>query len=204
MPVDSTHAVLIRQDAEGSRPRPVAFAALTWSSTTGMVAVQDVEPLWVRAARDGAHPVDVGRGDRAFPARALLQGGELRGGLVAWGDRDPTHDQAHGRGPAGPLRQPGELGDVPVLGPVPVTGPVVVDGLGDGAVLVEVGRPDVAEQTDEWADGRRYLGLEVLARCRQNPTTTRTRSTPSSNSAPDPTRTTERCTTTGDLTGHAD
>ena len=30
----------------------------------------------------------------------------------------------------------------------------------------------LAEQTDEWAEGRRYLGLEVLARCRQNPTTT--------------------------------
>src|SRR5690606_1967655 len=24
----------------------------------------------------------------------------------------------------------------------------------------------LAEQTDEWAEGRRYLGLEVLARCR--------------------------------------
>jgi transposase-like protein len=31
----------------------------------------------------------------------------------------------------------------------------------------------LAEQTDEWAEGRRYLGLEVLARCRANivPTT---------------------------------
>ena len=26
----------------------------------------------------------------------------------------------------------------------------------------------LAEQTDEWAEGRRYLGLEVLARCRVN------------------------------------
>ena len=26
----------------------------------------------------------------------------------------------------------------------------------------------LAEQTDEWAEGRRYLGLEVLARCRIN------------------------------------
>ena len=24
----------------------------------------------------------------------------------------------------------------------------------------------LAQQTDEWAEGRRYLGLEVLARCR--------------------------------------
>ena len=24
----------------------------------------------------------------------------------------------------------------------------------------------LAEQTDEWAEGRRYLGLEVLTRCR--------------------------------------
>ncbi len=32
----------------------------------------------------------------------------------------------------------------------------------------------LAEQNDEWADGRRYLGLEVLARCRINlsPTST--------------------------------
>jgi len=31
----------------------------------------------------------------------------------------------------------------------------------------------LAEQTDEWAEGRRYLGLEVLTRCRVNivPTT---------------------------------
>jgi len=26
----------------------------------------------------------------------------------------------------------------------------------------------LAEQTDEWAEGRRYLGLEVLTRCRVN------------------------------------
>ncbi len=26
----------------------------------------------------------------------------------------------------------------------------------------------LAEPTDEWAEGRRYLGLEVLARCRVN------------------------------------
>ena len=26
----------------------------------------------------------------------------------------------------------------------------------------------LAEQTDEWAEGRRYLGLDVLARCRLN------------------------------------
>ena len=30
----------------------------------------------------------------------------------------------------------------------------------------------LAEQTDEWAEGRRYLGLEVLARCRLTVTTT--------------------------------
>ena len=27
----------------------------------------------------------------------------------------------------------------------------------------------LAEQNDEWAEGRRYLGLEVLQRCRQAP-----------------------------------
>ena len=26
----------------------------------------------------------------------------------------------------------------------------------------------LAEQTDEWAEGRRYLGLDLLARCRIN------------------------------------
>ena len=30
----------------------------------------------------------------------------------------------------------------------------------------------LAEQTDEWAEGRRYLGLDLLARCRAIPTTT--------------------------------
>ena len=30
----------------------------------------------------------------------------------------------------------------------------------------------LAEQTDEWAEGRRYLGLDVLARCRLALTTT--------------------------------
>ena len=30
----------------------------------------------------------------------------------------------------------------------------------------------LAEQTDEWAEGRRYLGLEVLARCRLTPVPT--------------------------------
>lgn len=29
----------------------------------------------------------------------------------------------------------------------------------------------LAEQTDEWAEGRRYLGLELLARCREPLTT---------------------------------
>ena len=28
----------------------------------------------------------------------------------------------------------------------------------------------LAEQNDEWAEGRRYLGLEVLTRCRLDPT----------------------------------
>ncbi|AHD24046.1 transposase Mu (plasmid) [Rhodococcus pyridinivorans SB3094] len=35
----------------------------------------------------------------------------------------------------------------------------------------------LAEQTDEWAEGRRYLGLEVLGRCRLTLTTDTTTTT---------------------------
>ncbi|GAA4759364.1 hypothetical protein GCM10023217_34730 [Gordonia alkaliphila] len=40
----------------------------------------------------------------------------------------------------------------------------------------------LAEQTDEWAEGRRYLGLEVLSRCRL--TVTDTDHTPEVNTDP--------------------
>jgi len=30
----------------------------------------------------------------------------------------------------------------------------------------------LAEQTDEWAEGRRYLGLDILTRCRMTIITT--------------------------------
>ena len=36
----------------------------------------------------------------------------------------------------------------------------------------------LAEQTDEWAEGRRYLGLDLLTRCRTTPTTNDTKLTP--------------------------
>ena len=36
------------------------------------------------------------------------------------------------------------------------------------AAIVRLVGAVLAEQTDEWAEGRRYLGLEVLARCRTN------------------------------------
>src|SRR5699024_8479403 len=41
------------------------------------------------------------------------------------------------------------------------------------AAIVRLVGAVLAEQTDEWAEGRRYLGLDVLARCRVNivPTT---------------------------------
>ncbi|MGB3371246.1 MAG: IS256 family transposase, partial [Rhodococcus sp. (in: high G+C Gram-positive bacteria)] len=37
----------------------------------------------------------------------------------------------------------------------------------------------LAEQTDEWAEGRRYLGLEVLSRCRLTLTADTDTSSPS-------------------------
>ena len=36
------------------------------------------------------------------------------------------------------------------------------------AAIVRLVGAVLAEQTDEWAEGRRYLGLDVLARCRIN------------------------------------
>nr|WP_068326604.1 transposase [Janibacter terrae] len=36
------------------------------------------------------------------------------------------------------------------------------------AAIVRLVGAVLAEQTDEWAEGRRYLGLDVLARCRVN------------------------------------
>jgi hypothetical protein len=52
----------------------------------------------------------------------------------------------------------------------------------------------LAEQHDEWAEGRRYLGLDVLARCRLRPVSDDATATgaeemtarPSRRSAPDP------------------
>ncbi|MGP3707805.1 transposase, partial [Gordonia paraffinivorans] len=41
----------------------------------------------------------------------------------------------------------------------------------------------LAEQTDEWAEGRRYLGLEVLNRCRRT-LTTDTTTTPEATTDP--------------------
>ena len=44
----------------------------------------------------------------------------------------------------------------------------------------------LAEQTDEWAEGRRYLGLEVLTRCRLTPVPTATDTDTGAEPMPDP------------------
>ena len=64
----------------------------------------------------------------------------------------------------------------------------------------------LAEQHDEWTEGRRYLGLDVLARCRLRPVsddTTEERTI--RHSAPEPTRRLRgsRHTTPAGLTFHA-
>jgi hypothetical protein len=48
----------------------------------------------------------------------------------------------------------------------------------------------LAEQHDEWAEGRRYLGLDLLTRCRAatDPDTTSEEVPDPQPSAPDPTR----------------
>ena len=38
--------------------------------------------------------------------------------------------------------------------------------------IIRLVRAVLAEQTDEWAEGRRYLGLDILARCRMTLITT--------------------------------
>jgi len=46
------------------------------------------------------------------------------------------------------------------------------------AAIVRLVGAVLAEQTDEWAEGRRYLGLDVLARCRLSLTPTHTNTEP--------------------------
>ena len=54
----------------------------------------------------------------------------------------------------------------------------------DRDALIRLVGAVLAEQHDEWTEGRRYLGLDVLARCRLRPVTDTDGTTEEVNSQP--------------------
>ena len=54
----------------------------------------------------------------------------------------------------------------------------------DRDALIRLVGAVLAEQHDEWTEGRRYLGLDVLARCRLRPVTADTEEVPAETTIP--------------------